>query len=134
MSADNCLAILGTSDGTYRVADIHMIWLDEPNILPRLMQWSENFNFSPVFHNYGAALTHAETVNDGATDLGHFIEYGVASYNVPMTWDQFYTQSRADGHWCGIKGRCETCQNQCQGSGRKFESLLICQKCFELFA
>ena len=55
MSADNCLAVLGTADGNFRVADIHIIWLNEPDRLSRLMGWAEDFHLSTVFPDYDAA-------------------------------------------------------------------------------
>ena len=134
MSADNCLAILGTTDGTFRVADIKIIWLNEPDRLPRLMGWAEDFHVSTIFPNYDATWDYADAIMERSFGEGHFfIEYGIEPYDIQMTWEEFYAQSQATGRWRGLGGRCQTCQDQCQGNGRKFESLIICQKCYSLF-
>jgi hypothetical protein len=133
MSADNCLAILGTTDGTYRVADIKIIWLNEPDRLPRLMGWAEDFHLSTVFPSYDAAYDYADEIIERSFDDGRIIEYGIEPYDIEMTWEEFYAQAQATGHWRGVGGRCGTCQDQCYGTGRKFENLIICGKCYKLF-
>jgi hypothetical protein len=30
--------------------------------------------------------------------------------DIQMTWEEFYAQSQATGHWRGLSGRCQTCQ------------------------
>lgn len=128
MSADNCLAILHTSDGTFRVADIHMIWLNEPDRIERLMSWAEIFNASPVFSGEDAAYDHADALMD--EDL--FIEYGIELFKVEASWEEFYSQSISKNLCRGISGRCETCQSYSH-SLRRFEQIRICPKCRQIF-
>lgn len=127
MSADNCLAILATSDGQYRVADIHMIWLNDDHRLERLMFWAEHFNFSPVFTDAEKAGDYADELHDKLEDQGHFIEYGIEEYSIPMTFADFYAQAQAKGYCNGLHACCDYCQKHTQC--RKFEESTICVSC-----
>ena len=131
MSADNCIAILTTSDGTSRVAVIHMIWLNEPDRVERLMTWAEDFNFSPVFTEEDALDNYLDDLEARFDADGTFIEYGTEPYKIEMTWDAFYSQARERNLARNIRARCETCQDY--AIGRKFEDTFVCTKCFQYF-
>ena len=130
MSADNCLAILETTEGEYRIADIHMIWLGEPDHLERLMGYSEIFAASPVFTDREAAYDHAEKLDDGAFEAGHYIEYGIEPYSVEMTFAEFYSESQRRGLWRPRFGKCDLCH--VVASGRKFEECFVCTSCYSI--